>query len=127
MLNIPQPPTSFSAYNKTIGSAVADVSESSMMRAAREAVAENEQDDPSHTTACFDGTWQKRGHTSLYGIMSATSFDTGKVLDIEIVSKFCFVCHTNLTFQHGCKKNHEEASGAMEGFLMNIFNHSLHT
>jgi hypothetical protein len=51
MLNISQPPTRFSIYNKTIGTAVADVSESFMMQAAREAVAENEEDDPSHTTA----------------------------------------------------------------------------
>jgi hypothetical protein len=56
MLNIPQPPTSFSIYNNAIGSAVADVSESFRMQAAREAVAENEEDDPSHITACFDGT-----------------------------------------------------------------------
>jgi hypothetical protein len=36
-----------------------------MMQAAREAVAENEEADPSHIPACFDGTWQKHGHTSL--------------------------------------------------------------
>jgi hypothetical protein len=42
--NIPQPPTSFSIYNKNIGSAVADVSESTMMQAAREAIAENLED-----------------------------------------------------------------------------------
>jgi hypothetical protein len=46
MLNIPQPPTSFSTYNKTNGSAVDGVSESSVMQAAREAVAENKEDDP---------------------------------------------------------------------------------
>jgi hypothetical protein len=60
--NIPQLPTNFSIYNKTIGSAVNDVGESSMMQAAREAVAENEEDDPSRITACFDGSWQKRAH-----------------------------------------------------------------
>jgi hypothetical protein len=57
VLNIPQPTTNFSVYNKTTGSAVADVGESSMMQEAREAVAGNEEDDPSHITACFDGTW----------------------------------------------------------------------
>jgi hypothetical protein len=63
VLSIPQPQTSFSIYNKTIGSAVADVSESCMMQAAREAEAENEEDDPSHATVCLDGTWQKHGNT----------------------------------------------------------------
>jgi uncharacterized protein (DUF2235 family) len=91
MLNIPQPPTSFCVYNKTIGSFVADVSVSLMMQASREAVAENEEDHPSHITVCFDGTWQKHGHASLNGIISATSVNRGKVLDacIEIVSKSC--------------------------------------
>jgi hypothetical protein len=79
MLNIPQPPTSFGIYNKNTGSAVDDVSESSMMQAAREAVEENEEDDPSRVTACFDGSWQKCGHTSPNGIISATSFNKGKV------------------------------------------------
>jgi hypothetical protein len=91
VLNIPQHPISFSIYNKTIGSAVAVVSVSFMMQAAREAVAENEKEDTSHITACFDGTWQKHGHTSLNGILSATSVDGGKVLNTEIMSKSCLV------------------------------------
>jgi hypothetical protein len=75
VLNIPRPPTSFSIYNKTIDSAVPDVSVSFMMQAAREAVAGNEEDDPSRVMACFGGTWQKCGHTSLNGIMTATWVD----------------------------------------------------
>jgi hypothetical protein len=51
MMNIPQPPTSFSIYNKSLGSTVADLTVSSMMQAAREAVTEKEEDDPSHITA----------------------------------------------------------------------------
>jgi hypothetical protein len=39
----------------------------------------------------------------------------GKVLHIEIMSKSRFVCHTNPTAQHECKKNHEGISGGMEG------------
>jgi hypothetical protein len=99
-LNIPQPPISFSIYNKTIDSAVADVSASFMMEAARQAVAENEEDVPSHITACFGVTWQKHGHTSLNGIISANSVDRGKVLGIEMMNKFCLVCHTNPASQH---------------------------
>jgi hypothetical protein len=127
VLNIPQSPTSFSIYNKSIGSAVADVSISFMMQASRKAVAENEEDDTSHVTACFDGSWQKHGHTSLTGIISATSAERGKVLETEIMSKSCFVWHTNPTSQHECK-NHEGISGGMEGAgVLNIFNCSLHT
>jgi hypothetical protein len=78
VLNISQPPTSFSIYNKTVGSAVADVSVSFMMQAARGAVAESDEDDPPHITACFDCTWQESGHTSLNSTISATSVDRRK-------------------------------------------------
>jgi hypothetical protein len=117
MMNIPQPPI----YNMTIGSAVADVNVTSMMQAAREAVAETEEDD-------FDSTWTKSGHNRLNDIISTTSVDRGKVLGVEIMNKICFVCHTNPTSQHECKKNHEGISGGMEGAaVLNIFNHSLYT
>lgn len=39
-----------------------------------------------------DATWQRRGHQSLYGIVVVASWDTGKVLDVELLSKFCFEC-----------------------------------
>lgn len=40
----------------------------------------------------FDGTWQKRGHTSLYGIGIAIDIMTGLVVDFEIMSKYCPEC-----------------------------------
>lgn len=60
-----------------------------MRNAAHVAVQEN--DGNSDIAAVFDGTWQKRGH----GVMTCISFDTGKVLDVECINKFC----------HGCVKN----------------------
>jgi hypothetical protein len=78
-----------------------------MMQGDGEAVAQNAEND---ITACFDGTWQKPGHTSLNGVISTTSFDTGQVLVIEIMSKFCFVCHTTLTSLHECTKGYEGTS-----------------
>ena len=40
----------------------------------------------------FDGTWAKRGHTSLFGIVFVISVDTGEVLDYHMFSKFCKSC-----------------------------------
>ncbi|GFX47120.1 transposable element Tcb1 transposase [Trichonephila clavipes] len=40
----------------------------------------------------MDGTWQKRGYSSHNGCVSCISIDTGKVLDIEIMSHFCRMC-----------------------------------
>lgn len=60
---------------------MAEKIESSILQASREAVAENEEDDPSHVTACFDGNWQKCGHTSLTDIF----FNKEEVLSTEII------------------------------------------
>jgi hypothetical protein len=84
---------------------VAEKIESSILEASRKAVAENEVDDPSQVTACFDGSWQKCGHPSLIDI-SATFFNKEEALSTEIMCKFFFsVCHTNLTSEHKCKRN----------------------
>ncbi|GFV41137.1 uncharacterized protein TNCV_2667281 [Trichonephila clavipes] len=39
-----------------------------------------------------DGTWQKRGYSSLNGCVSTISVDSGKILDIEVLSQYCRVC-----------------------------------
>ena len=43
-------------------------------------------------TVSFDGTWAKKGHTSLFGIVFVISVDTGEVLDYHVLSKFCKSC-----------------------------------
>jgi hypothetical protein len=40
----------------------------------------------------IDGTWQKRGYSSMNGCVSCISIDTGKILDVEIMSQFCRYC-----------------------------------
>ena len=40
----------------------------------------------------YDGTWQKRGFTSLYGIGFVIELFTGIIIDYEIISKFCRIC-----------------------------------
>ncbi|GFU82537.1 uncharacterized protein TNCV_4869201 [Trichonephila clavipes] len=71
-----------------------------------------------------DGTWQRRGYSSMNGCVAALSVDTGKVVDIEIMSSYCptyrniskmprsiesetfaadHVCHSN--FSRFCVKN----------------------
>ena len=79
----------------------------------------------------FDGTWAKRGHTSLFGIVYVISVNTGEVLDYEVLSKFCKVC-SNLEVKRKtgpeafaaemaddldaglCDINYEGSSNAME-------------
>ncbi|GFW39843.1 uncharacterized protein TNCV_2420081 [Trichonephila clavipes] len=41
-------------------------------------------------TVSYDGTWHKRGHTSLYGI--GIVIMTSLVVDFEVLSKYCHEC-----------------------------------
>lgn len=45
--------------------------------------------------------------------MVATSVDTGKVLDSELLSKYCYTCK-KLGTHEGCVKNFDGSSGGME-------------
>ncbi|GFX81254.1 uncharacterized protein TNCV_1828911 [Trichonephila clavipes] len=76
-MNLPPPPTKFSKYNKMLLGATNDVCDATMKEAVEEAVQENQniRDIP----VAVDGTWQKRGYSSMNGVVTVTSVDTGKV------------------------------------------------
>ncbi|GFX68091.1 uncharacterized protein TNCV_921921 [Trichonephila clavipes] len=111
VMNLPQPPTRFSPFGKRILNAAKLVYEDSIQNAAKEAICENEGN--KNIAVAVDGTWQKRGYTSLNGVVIVTSIDTGKVIDVDILSKYC-ACK-NLPFhEKDCKRNYVGSSGAME-------------
>ena len=69
--------------------------------------------------ASFDGTWQKRGHSSLNGIVTAISRDTGKCFDYRVMSKNCSGCriwkdkegtaeYNRFSVDHKCSANFED-------------------
>lgn len=39
-----------------------------------------------------DGAWRRRGYSSTCGVVSGISLITGKVLDVEVMSKECRQC-----------------------------------
>ena len=51
------------------------------------------------TSVSCDGTWERRGFSSLNGTVACISMDTGKVLDIEIMSRYCQSCVTNASLE----------------------------
>lgn len=57
-----------------------------------------------------DGTCQKRGFSK---VVTVTSVDTGKVLDVKILSKHCVCPNKNEHLIH-CSKNFDGYSGRME-------------
>lgn len=54
------------------------------------------------------------GHTSLHGVLSVTSVDSAKVLDISIQSKFCHTCAKGKGTPHNCQSQYVGSSGGME-------------
>ncbi|GFU29958.1 uncharacterized protein TNCV_1687261 [Trichonephila clavipes] len=57
-----------------------------------------------------DGSWQKRGFSSKNGLVTVTSVDTGKVIDVEVFSKHC-ICPNKTKHLQNCKRNFEGYSG----------------
>jgi len=43
-------------------------------------------------TVSGDGTWKKRGFSSLFGVSSIIGYYTGKVIDVIVKSSYCKVC-----------------------------------
>lgn len=112
---------SFRSQEKTLLRIVESCAQENMTTASRE-VALLKEVSNSKITKCgvsVDGTWQRRGYSSLNGCVSVISIDTGKVLDVEILSQFCRICqtktsrHSGNNNEHICA-NHKGSAGNME-------------
>ncbi|GFT02784.1 DUF1758 domain-containing protein [Trichonephila clavipes] len=111
IMNLPPPPTKFSKYNHILLQATRETCEHSMAEAVREAVDEN--DGKRDLAVAVDGSWQKRGFSSKNGLLTVTSVDTGKVIDVEVFSKHC-ICPNKTKHLQNYKRNFEGCSGKME-------------
>ena len=96
LLDIP-PPISQRAYQQHMKvvamGAAAEVEES--MRRAREEVRDLYGDPPDQIVDILiscDGTWQKRGFSSMFGVVFVIAYATGKVIDYTVLSKHCSGC-----------------------------------
>lgn len=63
----------------------------------------------------FDGTWQKRGYTSHYGIGVCIDLFTGLVIDFEVLSTYCHGCALKEAARHEGKVTEEEMESWREG------------
>ncbi|KAJ8897792.1 hypothetical protein PR048_003142 [Dryococelus australis] len=92
-----------------------------MKSATEDAVTQNNND--RDLTVALDGSWHRRGHVSLHGVVTCTSVDTGRVIDVDILSKHC-TCKDKLKVKHreACSANYKGTSGGMEvSGVVNIF------
>lgn len=78
-------------------------------------------------TVSGDGSWRKRGFSSLFGFVSLIGWHTGKILDVLVKSKYCKSCeywnkksgtveYEEWAAQHGSvfQMNHTGSAGKME-------------
>ncbi|GBM41025.1 hypothetical protein AVEN_180933-1 [Araneus ventricosus] len=68
---------------------IKNVAIESMKKVADEEVAAV---DSADITVSGDGTWKTRGHTSQIGVCTVIGAKTGKIIDVDVLSKACKDC-----------------------------------
>ena len=66
-----------------------DVAEQTMLDATQELL---DMKDSTDVGVSVDGAWQRRGYASFNGLVAAILIDSGKVLDVEAMSRYCKAC-----------------------------------
>ena len=122
LMNMPKPVTQ-NNYDK-IAAKILNVTKT----VAEETIRENITSDYNFvdTGVSCDGAWQKRGSSSLNGVFTAISIDSGKVLDVEPMSRSCKACclrkdlrtdptsYAHWKNSHICKYNYKGSAGGMQ-------------
>lgn len=101
-----------------------------MKKASKEEINLNSTTSESKNTDLIvsgDGTWHKRGFSSLFGVTSLIGHFTGKVLDVLVKSSYCKACEVwedkkdteefeewYETHKETCSANHIGSAGKME-------------
>lgn len=94
-MNMPRP-TFHSFYDKIVDmisiatATVRDLSMKNAMQKEQKRCQENGQ--LEGITVSADGSWRKRGFTSLFEITSLIRWYSGKMIDVEVKSKYCKAC-----------------------------------
>ena len=131
LMNMPPPPrpTPYALHNKGLLQSTKVVYGKTVEEACKE-IHELKRAELNKVVDCAvscDGTWQRRGFSSLNGCVTTISMDTGKILDVEPLSKVCNTCKkhekkpqtsetASLKADHEqkCKANYKGSAPAME-------------
>lgn len=125
------PRTTFhSFYDKVVkrmNTATNLVCKNSMMRAAKEEKTISIENGENGIVVSGDGSWRKRGFTSLYGLVTLIGYNFGKIVDCVVKSKYCKACehwskrkdtdeYAEWAESHigECAVNHDGSAGKME-------------
>lgn len=98
-------------------------------KAVREEIEANSAagNEPTHLSISGDGSWKKRGFSSLFGLVSLIGKNTVKILDVIVKSSYCQACRYWASKQgtpeyevwsenhvDDCTANHTGTAGKME-------------
>ena len=120
----------WSLHNKKLVTISAQVAKECCLEASRQLHIKMNKpvDQVIDVSVTVDGTWQKRGRTSLFGVVVVMSWLTGQVLAIEELPKHCQECKIKKVLdmeedeyeqwyeghEDVCDNNYEGSSNAME-------------
>ena len=129
----------YASHNKKLYDSSLKEREASFAAAAELCIDASEDDVIDIIVTC-DGIWARRGFQSLYGVVVVASWDTGKVFDVEVLSKHCqvYAAHRDMDessdefldwweeHQASCEANYNGSSPAMESHgALNIWKQSV--
>ena len=133
----------YSKHLAAIRDASVEIAQQSMSEAANELHTLTPDTEIIDETVSCDGTWQRRGFSSLVGVEPVISHRCGRLLDYEILTKYCKGCeywskqdHNSPKYlqwkaNHKCKANYAgsspnmESTGAVELWSRSVQKHKL--
>ena len=94
LMNLPKPVTgnNFDKIINRLVNTTKAVAYITMQDACEELRADSSSDAAKDVEVSSDGTWQRRGYSSLNGVVTVIPIKNGKVLDIEPMSRTCKAC-----------------------------------
>ena len=85
--------STFYCHHQAMCTSIESVAKRSMEEAVKHVLeVNNVAEFPSRIAVTVDGTWMKRGFSSLYGVVFVVSWQTGQVVDFHVMSKHCSRC-----------------------------------
>ena len=97
VMDLPPPvhKASYSKHSDALHTVAVDVGKKSMRKHAADLLRTRQEenlDKPSQVAVSTDGTWMRWGYSSQFGVQTVIAYDTQKVIDVEVMSKFCKKC-----------------------------------
>ncbi|GFV88798.1 uncharacterized protein TNCV_4608431 [Trichonephila clavipes] len=115
LMNLPPPPAKFERHNSLFLNVLKTISEDSMNTAVHEAVIAN--DNNSNIAVAVDGTWHKRGYSSLNGVVCATSLlRTERLSTLKLSQNIVLHVRRSETSRKACYTQYL-GDGDSKGFL----------